>query len=218
MVVDGAQSVPHMEVDVKDLNCDLLSFSSHKMCGPSGVGVLYGKKEVLERMKPFEYGGDMIYEVEYEESTFNKVPYRFEAGTPNIEGVIGFGAAIDYLSEIGMKNIEEYEKILTKYFLRKVKEIPNLTIYGSLNGDSRAGVFSFNITNIHSHDVSAIMDQRGVAIRGGHHCAMPLIKKLGVCATSRISLYFYNTLEEIDYIVDVLSELEDVFKRGDFSF
>ena len=218
MVVDGAQSVPHMRVDVKDLDCDLLSFSSHKMCGPSGVGVLYGKKDVLEKMKPFEYGGDMIYEVSYESSSFNKIPYRFEAGTPNIEGVIGFGAAIDYLSSIGMKNIEEYEKILTQYFLKRVKSLEDITIYGPTDVVCRSGVFSFSISSVHPHDVSAIMDQRGIAIRGGHHCAMPLANKLGVCATSRISLYFYNTLEDIDYIIDVLSNLKEVFKKGDFSF
>ncbi|MFW6286252.1 MAG: SufS family cysteine desulfurase [Nanoarchaeota archaeon] len=218
LIIDGAQSLPHMKIDVKKLNCDILSFSSHKMCGPSGVGILYGKKKILEKLKPFEYGGDMINEVNLQHSTYNKIPYRFEAGTPNIEGVIGFGSAIDYLNEITMDKIEKYENILTEHFLEKIKKLNNIQIHGPLKSKNRASVFSFTVKNIHPHDVSTILDQKGIAIRGGHHCAMPLTKTLGVCATCRISFYFYNTIEEIDYIIQVLSQINDIFKNKAFTF
>jgi cysteine desulfurase/selenocysteine lyase len=216
VVVDGAQSVPHMRVDVKRLDCDYLVFSSHKMCGPAGVGVLFGKKRLLEELHPFFFGGDMIYEVDYCSSTYNEVPYRFEAGTPNIEGVIGFGVAIDYLQGIGMEKIERWESELCKYFLKRVKEVEGLHIYGPAKHGNRAAVFSFNIEGVHSHDMSTILDKEGIAIRGGHHCAMPLMGVLDVPSTSRVSLYFYNTFEEIDFIVDVLKRVKKIYENGEF--
>ncbi len=216
VVVDGAQSVPHMKVDVKKLDIDYLVFSSHKMCGPAGVGVLFGKKNLLEEMNPLSFGGDMIYEVDFCSSTYNEVPYKFEAGTPNIEGVIGFGAAIDYLQEIGMKRIAEWEKELSKYFLSRVSEVEGMRIYGPMKHSKRAAVFSFNIDGIHSHDLSTILDKEGIAVRGGHHCAMPLMGVMEVPSTSRISLYFYNTLEEIDYIIDTLKRVKKIYERGEF--
>lgn len=215
-VVDGAQSVPHMKIDVCDLGCDLLAFSSHKMCGPTGVGVLYGKRDLFEKMKPSQFGGDMIYEVGFDESSFNKVPYKFEAGTPDIEGVIAFGVAIDYLMEIGMENVEAYEKVLVSHFLKRVCEVDGLTLFGSCGCENRSSVFSFNLEGVHAHDMSAILDKWGIAIRGGHHCAMPLASVLGVCATSRVSLYFYNTVAEIDYVVDCLKKVKREFEKGEF--
>jgi cysteine desulfurase/selenocysteine lyase len=215
-IVDGAQSVPHMKVDIQDLKADFLSFSAHKMCGPSGVGVLYGKFDLLGQLKPQNFGGSMIYEVEYQNSTYNEVPFKFEAGTPNIEGVIGFGAAIDYLSQIEMEKIEEYDKMLVEYFLEKIKSIENLDLFGPVSSDMRGGVFSFNIKGIHPHDMSTLLDREGIAIRGGHHCAMPLMGELNTCATSRISLYFYNTFEEIDKIIEVLKQSKEKFDSGEF--
>lgn len=214
-IVDGAQSAPHMKIDVKKLDCDFFVLSSHKMCGPTGVGVLYGKLDCLEKLDPFMFGGDMIGEVSFNSSTYANLPYRLEAGTPNIADVIAFGKALDYLLEIGMDNIEAYEHLLVEYFMKKVSEVSGITIYGPKE-KSRSGVFSFTINGIHSHDVSTIMDKYGIAIRGGHHCAMPLIALLGVSSVSRISLYFYNTTEEIDYIVEVLKKLPEEFEKGDF--
>ncbi len=216
VIVDGAQSVPHMKTDVKKLGIDFLVFSGHKMCAPTGVGILYGKKEMLERLSPITFGGDMIYEVEYEKSTYNKVPYRLEAGTPNIADVIAFGTAIDYLENIKMEDIKEYEKELTKYFLTKIKEIKNFKLYGPISSQSRAAVFSFTIKNIHSHDIGTILDSYGIATRGGHHCAMPLTSLLQVPSTSRISLYFYNTFKEIDYIIKSLKKVEKEYESGKF--
>lgn len=215
-IVDGAQSVPHMRIDVKKLNCDFFAFSSHKMCGPTGVGVLYGKSELLDKLNPIYYGGDMIYEVGFDKTTYAKGPIKFEAGTPNIADVIAFGAAIDYLSKIGMDEIESYEKELTKYFLEKIKDIQDLKLYGSKKVFNRSAVFSFNVEGVHSHDVSSILDSYGIAIRGGHHCAMPLMKILDTCATSRISLYFYNTKAEIDYIIKCLNKVKSEFEKGEF--
>lgn len=215
-IVDGAQSIPHMKIDVKKLGCDFFAFSSHKMCGPTGVGVLYGKYELLEKMNPIYFGGDMIYEVEFNKSTYAKAPIKFEAGTPNISDVIAFGSAINYLESIGMKNIEEYEKELTNYFLEKVKSVEGFELFGSSKVSNRCSVFSFNIKGVHSHDVSSILDNYGIAIRGGHHCAMPLMKILNTCATSRISLYFYNTKSEIDYIIKCLKKVESEFEKGEF--
>lgn len=215
-IVDGAQSIPHKKIDVRDLNCDFFAFSSHKMCGPSGVGVLYGKYDLLKKLEPREFGGSMIYEVDFENATYNEVPYKFEAGTPNIEGVIGLGAAIDYLNEIGMENVEKYEQILIEHFLKRVLEVENVILYGPKDSKNRGGVFSFNIKGIHPHDISTIFDNYGIAIRGGHHCAMPLITKMDTCATSRISIYFYNTIEEIDYAINVMKKLKEEFDKGEF--
>lgn len=217
-VVDGAQSIAHMEIDVKKIDCDFFAFSAHKMCGPTGVGVLYGKKESLEKLTPYQYGGDMIDEVGFECSTYAPLPHRLEAGTPNIEGVIAIVVAIDYLKEIGMKKIEDYEKILCEYFLENVKKVDGIEIYGPMDCKNRSAVFSFNIKGIHSHDMSTILDRDAIAIRGGHHCAMPLIGLLEISAVSRISLYFYNTLKEIDYIIEALKKSKGIFDKGEFLF
>ncbi|MCA9460093.1 MAG: cysteine desulfurase, partial [Nanoarchaeota archaeon] len=215
-IVDAAQSIPHMKIDVKKIDCDFLSFSAHKMCGPTGVGVIYGKYSSLEKLDPIAFGGDMIDEVAFESSTYAGIPYRFEAGTPNIEGVIAFGAVIDYLQEIGMDRIQKYEELLTKYFLEKVKEVPNFLLLGSKSLKNRAAVFSFNIEGVHSHDISTILDKEGIAVRGGHHCAMPLHDKYEFSASSRISFYFYNTIGEVDFIISVLKKIEEKFEKGDF--
>lgn len=215
-IVDGAQSAPHKKIDVKKLNVDFFVFSAHKMCGPTGVGVLYGKKKILEKLKPFEFGGDMISEVKYSCSTYNEVPYRFEAGTPNIEGVIAFARAIEYLSVIGMDKIESYENILTQYFLDKIDNVKGFELYGPKKLKGRAAVFSFNIKGVHSHDITEILDREGIAIRGGHHCAMPLIEMMEQSSTARISFYFYNTLDEIDYIVEVLKKVKEIYDNGEF--
>jgi len=212
-LVDAAQSVPHIKVDVQEINCDFMAFSSHKMLGPTGVGVLYGKRELLEQMKPFLYGGDMIREVSLYETKYNEVPWKFEAGTPNIADVIAFGAAIDYLEKIGMKNIEKHEKELTKYALKKLSKIKNLEIYGPKNLNQRIGVISFNLKNIHPHDVASILDQEGIAIRSGHLCAQPLMKRLNIQAAARASFYLYNTKQEIDKLAYALLKVKRVFRQ-----
>jgi len=213
LLVDAAQSVPHMEVDVQEIDCDFMAFSSHKMLGPTGVGVLYAKRELLERMKPFLYGGDMIREVSLYETKYNEVPWKFEAGTPNIADVIAFGAAIEYLEKIGMKNIEKHERELTKYALKKLSKIKNLEIYGPKNPNQRIGVISFNLKNIHPHDVASILDQEGIAIRSGHLCAQPLMKRLNIQAAARASFYLYNTKKDIDKLVQALLKVKKVFKQ-----
>jgi cysteine desulfurase/selenocysteine lyase len=221
-VIDGAQSIGHMPIDVKKLGCDFLVFSAHKMCGPTGVGILYGKMTSLEKLTPNTFGGDMILEVEFEKSTFNKIPYCFEAGTPNIADTIAFGKVLDYLSKIGIKNIENYDKILTKYFLKQIKDLEKdygFKFYGPKSISKKAAVFSFTIKGVHSHDISTILDKFGIAVRGGHHCAMPLTNDvLGVVATSRISFYFYNTIDEIDYIINCLKKIRLEFEKGEFLF
>tara|TARA_Y100000310_G_scaffold302635_1_gene340203 strand:+ start:42986 stop:44197 length:1212 start_codon:yes stop_codon:yes gene_type:complete len=209
-VVDAAQSVPHMPINVKDLNCDFLTFSAHKMFGPTGIGVLYGKKELLEKMEPFNYGGDMILEVNFDETRFNELPWKFEAGTPNIAGAIGFGAAIDYLNKIGMENIQDHGKELTQYALKKLQEIENLEIYGPL--DKRGALVSFNMINIHPHDTTSLLDDHGIAVRGGHHCCMPTMKLMNLTGSTRASFHIYNTKEEIDYLVESLEKVKGVFK------
>ena len=209
VLVDGAQSVPHHRVNVSKLNCDFFAFSGHKMMGPTGVGVLYAKPELLEIMNPFMGGGEMIREVTMEKSTWNDIPWKFEAGTPNIAQVIGLGAAIDYLSEIGMESIDEYEKELLNYGKEKLHNIPGISIYGEVK--EKGAVISFNIENIHPHDVAQILDTWGIAIRAGHHCAQPIMKKLGVTATNRASLYIYNTCAEIDSLFDGLVKINDMF-------
>ena len=212
VLVDGAQSVPHMPVNVKNMDCDFLVFSAHKMLGPTGVGVLYAKKEFLEKMRPFMGGGDMIKEVFKFHTNYNEVPYKFEAGTPNIADVVGFGAAIDYLEKIGMDNVRKHEIDLTKYALESIQSIDYLTIYGPRDPNYRGGVISFNIADIHPHDLATIMNDHGIAIRSGHHCAQVLMQRLDVPATSRASFYIYNTKEEIDKFVNAIKEAGRIFK------
>lgn len=212
VIVDGAQSVPHMPVDVKNLDCDFLVFSAHKMLGPTGVGVLYAKKEFLEKMKPFMGGGDMIKEVFKFHTNYNEVPYKFEAGTPNIADVVGFGAAVEYLEKIGMENIRNHEIYLTEYALESMQSLKYISIYGPMDSKFRGGVISFNIADIHPHDLATIMNDHGIAIRSGHHCAQVLMQRLDVPATSRASFYIYNTKEEIDKFVDAIKEAGRIFK------
>ena len=212
VIVDGAQSVPHIPVDVKKLDCDFLVFSAHKMLGPTGVGVLYAKKELLEKMKPFMAGGDMIKEVFKFHTNYNEVPYKFEAGTPNIADVVGFGAAVEYLEKIGMENIRNHEIYLTEYALESMQSLKYITIYGPMDSKFRGGVISFNIADIHPHDLATIMNDHGIAIRSGHHCAQVLMQRLDVPATSRASFYIYNTKEEIDKFVNAIKEAGRIFK------
>lgn len=212
VLVDGAQSVPHMQVDVQKMDCDFMAFSAHKMLGPTGVGVLYVKREVLEKMPPFMGGGDMIKEVHKYETRYNDLPYKFEGGTPNIADVIGFGAAIDYLSNLGMDRVREHEIEITKYALEKITGVKGVTLYGPPNAMDRGGVVSFNIGDIHPHDLATIMNDHGVAIRSGHHCAQVLMERLDVSATSRASFYIYNTKEEVDTFIGALSEARRLFK------
>ena len=212
VIVDGAQSVPHMPVDAKNLDCDFLVFSAHKMLGPTGVGVLNAKKEFLEKMKPFMGGGDMIKEVFKFHTNYNEVPYKFEAGTPNIADVVGFGAAVEYLEKIGMENIRNHEIYLTEYALESMQSLKYITIYGPMDSKFRGGVISFNIADIHPHDLATIMNDHGIAIRSGHHCAQVLMQRLDVPATSRASFYIYNTKEEIDKFVNAIKEAGRIFK------
>ncbi|MDQ3869106.1 MAG: aminotransferase class V-fold PLP-dependent enzyme, partial [Thermoproteota archaeon] len=212
VLVDGAQSVPHMPVDVQRMNCDFLVFSAHKMLGPTGVGVLYVKKEILDKMKPFIGGGDMIKEVHKHGTIYNDLPYRFEGGTPNIADVIGFGSAIDYLSKVGMDKVRQHEIDITSYAIKAVTDVKGITIYGPSNPNHRGGVVSFNISDIHPHDLATIMNEQGVAIRSGHHCAQILMERLDVSATSRTSFYIYNTKEEVDIFINALNHARRLFK------
>lgn len=207
VIVDGAQSVPHMKVDVLDIDADFLVFSAHKMLGPMGIGVLYGKEELLEQMPPFLMGGDMIEYVEEQTTTFAELPNRFEAGTPNVEGAVGLKASIEYIEKIGIENIQKQEMDLTAYALKKLKKIPYVKIYGPLDMKDRGAVISFSVEGCHPHDVSTIVDTYGVALRAGHHCAQPLMKYLEAPSTSRVSFYFYNTKEEVDIFLDSLSKV-----------
>ena len=211
-LVDGAQAVPHMKVDIEKLGCDFFAFSGHKMLGPTGIGILWVRKSVLETMSPFHGGGDMIREVHKYETTWNDLPYKFEAGTPNIADVVGFGAAIDYLSEIGMDNIRQHEIELTSYALEKLANVKGLHIYGTKDISKRGGVISFNFADVHPHDVAQIIDEEGIAVRSGHHCAQVLMERLNVAATSRASFYIYNTKEEIDKLINSLNKVAEVFK------
>ncbi len=210
--VDGAQSVPHMPVDVKDIGCDFLAFSGHKMLAPMNIGVLYGKKELLEKMEPFMRGSDMIKEVKTTGATWNDLPWKFEAGTPNVEGAVGLSAAIDYLKKLGMEEIEKHEEELTEYALEKLSAIDGIAIYGPNGGEKRAGIISFNLKGVHSHDTAQILDDFGIAIRSGHHCAMPLMEFLGIQSAARASFYLYTTKEEIDALVSGLHKVRQVFK------
>ena len=215
VLLDGAQSVPHMPVDVQDIDCDFLAFSGHKMLGPTGIGVLYVKHDVLEGMEPFMRGGEMVLEVSYEDASWNSLPWRFEAGTPNIAGAIGLGAAIDYLNELGMQNVFDHDVDLTGYALDAFKELEeDLEIYGPKDPAKRSGIVSFHHPDVHPHDLGTVLDRRGIAIRTGHHCTMPLIKSLGVPATARASFYLYNTRYEVDELVDALKEALRYFGNG----
>ncbi|MET3576364.1 cysteine desulfurase [Bhargavaea ullalensis] len=211
MVVDAAQAAPHMKVDVRDIDCDFLAFSGHKMCGPTGIGVLYGKKELLEKMEPVEFGGEMIDFVNLYESTWKELPWKFEGGTPIIAGAIGLGAAIDFLQEIGLDEIERHEHQLAAYAMERMSKIEGLTIYGPADAQKRAGLVTFNLDEVHPHDVATVLDMNGVAVRAGHHCAQPLMKWLGATATARASFYLYNTEEDIDRLVDGLRTAKEYF-------
>ncbi len=209
VLIDGAQSAPHIPVNVQDIDCDFYAFSGHKMCGPTGAGVLWGKAEVLENMPPFLGGGEMIQEVYLERSTYAEIPLKFEAGTPNIAQAIGLGAAVDYLSAIGMETIAAHEREMTSLALEKLGQIKGLRIFGA--AEKRGAAISFEIEGIHPHDLSTILDQEGIAIRAGHHCAQPLMRKYNVESTARASFYFYNLPEEIDLLVEGLQKAKKIF-------
>ena len=211
-LIDGAQAVPHMKVDLDTLGCDFFAFSGHKMLGPTGIGVLWVRKSVLQTMNPFHGGGDMIREVHKYETTWNDLPYKFEAGTPSIADVIGFGAAIDYLTKIGMDNVRQHEIELTKYAIDEFSKIPGLQIYGTKDITKRGGVISFNFADVHPHDVAQIIDGEGIALRSGHHCAQVLMERLNVAATSRASFYIYNTKADVDALINSLKIVAKVFK------
>jgi cysteine desulfurase/selenocysteine lyase len=209
-LVDGAQSVPHFAVDVQDLDVDFLAFSAHKMCGPSGIGVLYGRKELLENMPPFLGGGDMIKRVHLRSFAPNEIPYKFEAGTPAIAEAIGLGAAVDYLSGIGMQAIAAHEQEIIAYALERLEEIPGVSIFGP-SAEHKGGVASFYLGGVHPHDISQVLDTFGVAIRAGHHCAMPLHEKFNLSATARASFYLYNQTQEVDRLVEAIYKVKELF-------
>ena len=209
MVVDAAQAVPHRPVDVQALGCDFLGFTSHKLCGPTGAGALWGRSELLEAMEPFEMGGEMIRSVSVEETTWNDLPYKFEAGTPAIAEAYGMGIAIDYISEAGLDAIDEHERELVAYAMERLAELPYVRVYGP-PADRRAGILSFNIDGVHPHDVAQILDFEGVAVRAGHHCTQPLVRRLGVAATTRASFYLYSLPEEVDRMVEGLRKAKEM--------
>ena len=211
VLVDGAQAAPHLEVDVRDLDCDFYAFSGHKLYGPTGVGVLYGRASLLDAMPPYQGGGDMIRSVTFEKTLYNVLPYKFEAGTPNIAGGIGLGAAIDYLSQVGLDRVAAYERELLDYATDAVSTITGVQIIGTAK--EKAGVLSFVLDGVHAHDIGTILDQEGIAIRTGHHCAMPVMQRFGVSATARASLAFYNTREEVDALVGAIHKVKRVFGR-----
>jgi cysteine desulfurase/selenocysteine lyase len=213
MVVDAAQAVPHRRIDVQKLGCDFLAFSSHKLCGPTGVGVLWGRAELLERMSPFNFGGEMIRKVTVGKTTWNDLPYKFEAGTPPIGEAVAMGAAIDYLTEIGIEAIQEHEHALTAYALERLAELPWVRVFGP-PAERRAGIVSFDVEGVHPHDVAQILDWEGVAIRAGHHCCQPLMARLGVAATNRASFYLYTIPEEIDRLVEGLHKVKKTLGNG----
>lgn len=214
MIVDGAQATPHMQVDVQALDADFFVFSGHKMCGPTGIGVLYGKRSLLEQMEPVEFGGEMIDFVRLYESTWKELPWKFEAGTPNIAGAIALGGAIDYLNEIGLDTIHHYEQELVAYVLPKLQAIGGVTIYGPQDPEHHTGVIAFNLDGIHPHDVATALDMEGVAVRAGHHCAQPLMNYLDVPATARASFYFYNTKADADRLVQAIQATKEFFEDG----
>ena len=212
VVVDAAQSVPHMPVDVADLECDFMAVSGHKMLAPTGIGVLYGRYDLLDHMEPVMGGGEMIREVHLQNSRWNDLPWKFEAGTPNIEGTIGLGAAVDYLSRIGMENVRQHEKNITQYALKRLADVKGLVLYGTRDVEKRGAAISFNLGDIHAHDLATILDTQGIAIRSGHHCAQPLMERLKVPATARASFYVYNTRKEVDILVRALENARKMFK------
>ncbi|RNB85853.1 cysteine desulfurase [Brevibacillus fluminis] len=211
LVVDGAQSAPHQKVDVQDLDCDFYAFSGHKMCGPTGIGVLYGKRELLENMEPIEFGGEMIDFVYLEDSTWKELPYKFEGGTPIIAGAVGLGAAIDFLEQIGLETIERHEKQLVKYALEQMQAIGGVSIYGPTV--DRSSLITFNVENVHPHDLATVLDSYGIAVRAGHHCAQPLMRHLQVTASARASFYLYNTEEDVDALVAGLKKAKEYFSN-----
>lgn len=211
-VVDAAQSVPHMPVDVQDIGCDFMAFSGHKMLGPTGVGVLYGRRELLEEMEPFMGGGEMIKEVYLDRSVWNEVPWKFEAGTPNIAGAVGLGAAVDYLKSIGLEKVRDYEHILTARALETLSELKHVKVYGPENPRHRCGLVAFNLGDVHPHDLASYLDGFGICVRAGHHCAMPTHTWLGLTATTRASFYLYNLPDEVDALADALKKASSFFK------
>ncbi|MCZ6872754.1 MAG: cysteine desulfurase [bacterium] len=210
--VDGAQSIPHMAIDVRALDCDFFAFSGHKMLGPTGIGGLYGKRAILEQMEPFLFGGDMIREVTFEGATWNDLPWKFEAGTSPIAQGVGLGAAVDYLENLGMDAIHHHQQTLVSYAMDQMQQVQDLEIYGPA-AHERGGVISFNLEGIHPHDMASILDQQGIAIRGGHHCAMPLMRVLGVNGTSRASFYIYNTVDDVDMLIEAVGEARRILRR-----
>ena len=213
VIVDASQSIPHMKIDVQDLDADFLVFSGHKMLAPLGIGVLYGKKELLNKMSPFLMGGDMIEYVYEQETTFAPLPNKFEAGTQNVEGVIGLGEAIDYIQKIGYDKIQEIEKEVVSYARQELSKLDFLTLYLTPNEENNSGVISFNINGVHPHDVASILDSVGVCVRSGNHCAQPLMRFLEIDSTCRASFYFYNTKEDVDRLVDGLKKAYEMFKK-----
>lgn len=211
VLIDGAQAVPHMEVDVGKIGCDFYVFTGHKMLAPTGIGVLWARREILETMRPFMFGGEMISKVGVKESNWNELPWKFEAGTPNIEGIIGLGAAVDYLNEIGMDKVREHEIDLTKYAIEKLSKINGLEIFGPKDVRKRGGVVSFNVGKVHAHDVASILDNEGIAIRSGQHCAEPLMDFMKVPAVARASFYIYNPKSDVDKLVDGIKKVKEVF-------
>lgn len=214
IVGDGAQSVPHMPVDVQDLDVDFYAFSGHKMMSPTGIGVLYGKADLLQAMPPYQYGGEMINAVHRDETTFADIPFKFEAGTQNIAGAIALGTAVDYLEEIGMKNVEKKEQEIVDYILPKLEALPYITVYGPQDPTQHTGVIAFNMDNLHPHDVATALDAEGVAVRAGHHCAQPLMEALGVSATTRASFYFYNSKKDADQLINAIKATKEFFNGG----
>jgi cysteine desulfurase/selenocysteine lyase len=210
-VVDAAQSIPHMAVDVREMGCDFLAFSGHKMLAPMGIGILYGRKEKLQEMQPFQSGGDMIKEVHTSGATWNELPYKFEAGTQNVEGAVGLAAAIDYLDSLGMDKVRKHEEELVGYALEQMKAAPGMTVYGPKKASERGGVISFSMGDIHPHDIASILDEEGVAVRSGHHCAQPLMESLGISATTRASFYVYNSKDDVDVLMHALAKARKIF-------
>ncbi|MFC4776342.1 cysteine desulfurase [Paenibacillus sp. GCM10023252] len=209
MVVDGAQSTPHMKVDVRDLDCDFYALSGHKMCGPTGIGALYGKKSLLSKMEPIEFGGEMIDHVDLYESTWKDLPWRFEGGTPIIAGAVGLGAAIDFLQEVGLDEIDQHEKRLAEYAYTRLSQLEGLTAYGPAH--NRVGLVTFNLEDVHPHDVATVLDSKGIAVRAGHHCCQPLMRWLNVSATARASFYLYNDEADVDRLVEGLLQTREFF-------
>jgi len=210
-LVDGAQAVPHMQVNVAEIDADFYAFSGHKMLGPTGIGILYGKEEILEETVPFNLGGEMISSVSWDDASWNVLPWKFEAGTPHIEGAVAFDPAIEYLSNLGMQNIRRHEMELTEYCLNRLSELKNIQVFGPLDISKRGGAVSFIDSDVHSHDIATFLDTRGIAVRAGHHCAQPLTRLLGVSSTTRASFYIYNTKNEIDQLIDSLKEMRRYF-------